>query len=358
MRIAEIAPASLTVPPQGYGGIELVVALLADGLVDEGHDVTLFASGGSRTRARLVSPLPEAPGTENMEAPIEMSHTLEAYGIAEEFDIIHDHTLLGPAMGAMLDGTPPVVHTLHGPWTPTMRRYYGMLDERVDLVAISRTQQRLNKDVRYAGMVYNGIDLDELPLREEKGDYLVFLGRSNPDKGPELAVEVAKRAGMPLEMVVKIAEPAEREHWETHVVPRMTGDETVHENASHDEKARILAGGKATLFPIRWEEPFGLVMIESMACGTPVVASPRGAALEIVEEGVSGLFAGDVDAMVEALGRIDEIDPAACRRHVEKHFSAKSMIDGYLDVFDRAPSRPDGYVPLLRTAGPIRAGRS
>ena len=350
MRIAEVAPASLTVPPQGYGGIELVVALLADGLADAGHDVTLFASGGSHTRARLISPLGEAPGIDNMEAPIEVSHALEAYALSDEFDVIHDHTLLGPAVGAMLEGHPRVVHTLHGPWTPTNRRYYGMLDDRVDLVAISRAQQAGNPDVRYAGVVHNGIDLEPYPLTKDKDDYLVFLGRSSPQKGPELAVEIAKRAGMPLKMAIKIGEPEEREHWESKVVPRMTGREEVFENASHECKVDVLAHARATLFPIQWEEPFGLVMVESMACGTPVIACPRGAAEEVVEEGVSGFFARDVDEMLAALGRVGTIDPEVCRQRVVERFSAQAMIAGYERLFERSLDGA-GTDGRTRTAG-------
>jgi glycosyltransferase involved in cell wall biosynthesis len=335
MRIAEVAPASLTVPPVGYGGIELVVALLADGLADAGHEVTLFASGGSRTKARLVSPLSEPTGIEDMEAPIEVSHALEAYSMGGEFDVVHDHTQLGPAVGGMLGGRPRVVHTLHGPWTPTNRRYYGLLHERVDLVAISRTQRDINSDIRYAGVVHNGIDLGAYPLAEEKGDYLLFLGRSSPEKGPEHAVDIAKAAGMPLKMAVKIAEPAEREHWETEVVPRMTGEEEVFRNAAHEHKVDLLQHARATLFPIQWEEPFGLVMVESMACGTPVLACPRGAAREVVEEGVNGFFAADVAAMVQALDKVGSIDPKACRRTVEERFSAEAMIRGYEAVFEQ-----------------------
>jgi glycosyltransferase involved in cell wall biosynthesis len=352
MRIAEVAPASLTVPPQGYGGIELVVALLSDGLIDAGHDVTLFASGGSQTRARLVSPLREPPGTENMEAPIEVSHALEAYARSEEFDIVHDHTLLGPAVGAMLEGRPRVVHTLHGPWTATNRRYYGMLDDHVDLVAISRTQQAGNPGIRYAGVVYNGIDLEPYPFTKDKDDYLVFLGRSSPEKGPELAVEIARQAGLPLKMAVKIAEPEERKHWEGKVVPRMTGREEVFENASHECKVDILAHARATLFPIQWEEPFGLVMVESMACGTPVLACPRGAAQEIVEDGVNGFFARDVDEMLGALNRLGTIDPEVCRRRVADRFSSEAMIAGYEQLFRQVirGAEPAGPSPSLAGA--------
>jgi glycosyltransferase involved in cell wall biosynthesis len=256
--------------------------------------------------------------------------------MSEEFDIVHDHTLLGPAVGGMLGGRPRVVHPLHGPWTPVNRRYYGLLHDRVGLVAISRTQRDLNPDVRYAGVVYNGIDLGAYPLAEENDDYLLFLGRSSPEKGPEHAVDIAKEAGMPLKMAVKIHEPAERQHWETEVVPRMTGDEEVIENVSHEGKVDLLQHARATLFPIQWEEPFGLVMVESMACGTPVLACPRGAAREVVDPGVNGLFAEDVPGMVRALDDIGFLDPKQCRRTVEERFSAQVMIRGYEALFEQA----------------------
>jgi glycosyltransferase involved in cell wall biosynthesis len=340
MRIAEIAPPWFTVPPAAYGGIELVVALLADGLTEAGHDVTLFASGGSVTRAKLVCPLGEPP------EPARLGNTWdEAYHSAAaylevlaggDFDVVHDHSgIVGPALGAMLDGRPPVVHTLHGPWTELAKRYYRLLDGRVHLVAISESQRAGFPEAAYAGVVANGIDLDAYPLQERKEDFVLFLGRSNPEKGPEVAVEVAKRAGVHLKMVVKRSERFEQDYWEQVVVPRLSGDEEILENVCHAEKVDLLGRARATLFSIQWPEPFGLVMIESMACGTPVVATSLGSAPEVVVDGVTGFLAESVEEMVEALGRTGQLSPLRCREHVVERFGAEAMVGGYEAVFER-----------------------
>jgi glycosyltransferase involved in cell wall biosynthesis len=327
----------VSVPPPTYGGIELVVALVADGLVDRGHEVTLFASGGSKTKGTLVSPLEQVPNLADMGLSVtdDTIHTLTAYLHAQEFDVIHDHSGWGPAFGALLNGHPPVVRTLHGPWSTEARRFHAALDGRVHLVAISESQKSLNRDLSYAGVVYNGVDLDGYPYREDKEDFLLFLGRCNPEKGPEVAVEVAKRAGKHLKMVVKRAEPAEIQYWEHMVEPRLTGDEDITFDVSHDEKVDLLARAQATLCTIQWAEPFGLVMIESMACGTPVIVPPMGAAPELVVDGVSGFVRTDIDDMVEAVGRLGELSPAACRARVADNFSAEIMVSGYERIFEQ-----------------------
>jgi glycosyltransferase involved in cell wall biosynthesis len=351
MRIAEIAPPWFTVPPAAYGGIELVVALLADGLTAAGHDVTLFASGGSGTKARLVSPMPEAPEPARLgNAWDETYHATAAYleVLAEGgFDVIHDHSgIVGPALGALLDGRPPVVHTLHGPWTELAKRYYRLLDRRIHLVAISESQRAGFPEACYAGVVPNGIDLDAYPVREQKEDFVLFLGRSNPEKGPEVAVEVAKRAGVHLKMIVKRNERFEQDYWEQIVVPRLTGEEELLENVSHAEKADLLGRARATLFSIQWPEPFGLVMIESMACGTPVVATSLGSAPEVVVDGVTGFLGESIDDLVAALGRTHELSPLRCREHVVERFGAEAMVGGYEAVFERVADSGRRAFPL------------
>ena len=338
MRIAEIAPPWVSVPPPSYGGIELVVSLIADGLVDRGHEVTLFASGGSRTKGTLVSPLEETPKLADMGVSVtdDTIHTMSAYLHAEEFDVVHDHTGWGPAFGALLNGKPPVVRTLHGPWTDEARRFHAALAGRVHLVAISESQASLNTDLDYAGVVYNGLDIDAYPYREDKEDFLLFLGRCNPEKGPEVAVDVAKRAGKHLKMVVKRAEPAEIQYWERMVEPRLTGDEDIVFDVSHAEKVDLLSRAQGTLCTIQWPEPFGLVMTESMACGTPVIVPPMGAAPELVVDGETGFLRADVDEMVECVARLKEISPAACRGRVADNFTAETMVAGYEMVFERA----------------------
>jgi glycosyltransferase involved in cell wall biosynthesis len=340
MRIAEIAPVWLTVPPAGYGGIELVVSLLSNGLAARGHDVTLFASGGSRSTARIVSPVEEAPGLGGPDAiHLEIVHGLEAYRRAEAFDVIHDHSLIGPALAGQLRTGPPVVHTLHGPWTDATCRKFALLQDRIHLVGISEAQRRDNPSVRYAGLVPNGLDLERYPLVEEKEDFLLFVGRTNPDKGPERAVEVAHRAKRRLVMIVKRDEPHEREHWDRTVEPRLRGNEVILEHVPHEVKTDLMGRARALLFPIQWEEPFGLVMTEAMACGTPVIASPAGAAVEVVDDGVTGFLCDGIGDMVRAVDEVEALAPRACREHVQRRFGVQQMLEGYERIFERVTTQ-------------------
>ncbi|HEU5004012.1 MAG TPA: glycosyltransferase family 4 protein [Actinomycetota bacterium] len=336
MRIAEIAPIALTVPPKDYGGIEWVVAHLAGGLSARGHDVTLFAAPGSASPARVVSTLDRPVGTGNVEAADELVHALAAYRHAADFDVIHDHTVLGVALGALQPSPVPVFHTLHGPWTPQVRRYYGALNGDVELVAISEAQRAENPGAHYAGVVYNGVRVASFPFREDDDGYLLFVGRVNREKGPDVAVEIARRAGLPLKMVVKRTEPGEQQYWEQQVAPRLTGSEEVLDGVGEAEKLRLYAGALATLFPIQWPEPFGLVMVESMACGTPVVARPCGAAREVVADGQTGFLRSEMDDLVAAVGQVRSLDPGACRARVEERFSSEAMVTGYEALFEAA----------------------
>lgn len=339
-----VAPPYLTVPPRGYGGIENVVSLLADGLSRRGHDVTLFASGGSVTRAALRSPVPSAPGPSALGDRLHaLAHVLDVYldGRHGDFDIVHDHTSEGAALAAVA-GRQRVVHTLHGPWTASARACYGRLASRVHLVAISEAQRAINPDLEYAGVVPNGIDLDAHPFQADKEDFLVFVGRSNPEKGPELAVDVARRAGLPLVMVVKRAEPHEQRHWRAVVEPRLTGGETVLEDVPHAELISLVSRARAMVFPIQWDEPFGLVMTESMACGTPVITRPLGAARELVRHGETGFLCDTVDEMAAAVGAVSQLSAESCRAHVARHFSADAMVDRYSAIYERIGCRPFG----------------
>ena len=336
LRIAQIAPCWLTVPPEGYGGIEAMVARLADGLVDRGHEVTLFASGGSRTKADLVSLYDEAPGmAEAVDKPyLEFPHVLNAYEQAGRFDVLHDHTFpVGPSIGAQVERA-AVVHTIHGPPAhPTARPIYGHLGDRVHLVAISDFQREATPEVNYAATVYNGIDIDRHPYRADKEDFLLFIGRMNPEKGAHVAAEVANRIGRRLVMAGKMAEPAEKAYFDSDVRPHLTDDVEYIGEVDEATKLDLYARAAATLMPIQWPEPFGLVMVESLACGTPVVALRNGSVPEIVDDGVTGFVADDVDSFVEAVGRIDTIDPAACRKAAEARFSTEAMVAGYEQVY-------------------------
>jgi glycosyltransferase involved in cell wall biosynthesis len=342
MRVAVVAPVWFPVPPSGYGGIEIVVSLLADAFVDAGHDVTLFASGGSRTKAALISPMSEAPDPRDLgNAWYDGYHALASYLQVDGFDIVSDHAgIVGPICGALLHGKPPVLHTLHGPWTEHNRPLYSLLAHHVSLVAISDAQRAANLDVPYLGTVHNGIDVSAYAYRAEKEPALVYIGRANPDKGPKEAITIARRAGLPLRMILKRGEPAEREYFEHEIEPLLASDVELYENVTHNEKIDLLGRSCAMVFPIRWPEPFGLVMVEAMACGTPVVTTNWGAAPELVDDGVTGFRRDGEDDLVEMVGRVGDLDPAACRKRVEDRFSGDAMVRGYEALFrELVPSR-------------------
>ncbi|HEX9824298.1 MAG TPA: glycosyltransferase family 4 protein [Actinomycetota bacterium] len=342
MRIAQVAPPWVAVPPKGYGGIEWVVALLADGLVERGHDVTLFATGDSETKARLEYVFETAPGPTAINSIWhDTVHSLFVHRNLSRFDVVHQHTVWSGLVAASLVDL-PVVHTLHGSFTPRMRRLYAELADRLWFVAISEAQRAHMPELRYGGVVYNGIDTAMYPLREEKDDFLLFLGRSNPDKGAHLAAEAAAAAGMRLVMAVKIAEESEQEYWTREVEPRLPEGTEILGEITLEEKADLLGRARAVLFPIDWAEPFGLVMTEAMACGTPVIATPRGSVPEVIDDGRTGFIVpveSYADEAAAAIKRLGEIDPRACRARVEERFSKEAMVAGYEKVFERALGR-------------------
>jgi glycosyltransferase involved in cell wall biosynthesis len=331
VRIAILSPVWFPVPPSGYGGIEWVVSLLADGLAEAGHDVTLFASGDSSTKAKLVSVFPDAPSAEIGKTGVELRHALSCFERAAEFDIVNDHS--GP-MAAAVGGAveTPVVHTVHGPLVGADGDLYASLAEvapDVGLISLSLNQRRPQPGLHWVANCHNALDLDAYPVHTERGEYLLFLGRMSADKGCHRAVEVALEAGIPLKIAGKMREPAEQAYFDEYVAPHLGDGVEYLGETSHGKKVALLQNARATLFPIEWEEPFGLVMIESMACGTPVIATRWGAVPEVIEEGRSGIVVDDYREMAGALALADELDPAECRRSVEEHFSAERMVADY-----------------------------
>jgi len=335
MRIALLSPVWFPVPPTGYGGIEWVVSILADSLADAGHDVTLFASGDSRTKAKLVSVYPVAPSERIGTSLTELHHALACYERADQFDVVNDHSgLPAAALGGAVETA--VVHTVHGPLDGEAGPVYEQVARvapHVGLISLSLNQRKPLPGLPWVANCPNAIDLDAYPLEPERGDYLLFLGRLSFDKGAHRAIEVAKAAGLPLKLAGKMREPLEKEYFETHVRPNLGWGIEYLGEISHEEKVSLLQHARATLFPISWEEPFGLVMIESMACGTPVIATRWGAVAEVIEHGRDGLIVDDHLEMVDAIAEADRLDPLECRRAAEERFSSERMVRDYEEAY-------------------------
>ena len=364
LRVAILAPPWFPVPPTGYGGTETVVSLLTDGLVEAGHDVTLFASGDSQTTAKLASVFPKAPSERIGQTLVELQHILSCYERADEFDLISDHA--GPP-GAALAGAvrTPAVHTVHLAVDGEIGSTYEQIARVVPglgLISLSRSQRRARPDLPWIGNCPNAIDLDAHSLCTERGDYLAFVGRMNPDKGPDRAIKVARAVRLPLKIAAKMRQPDEVEYFETHVRPKLgEGVEYLGELEQRD-KVELLQHARATLFPIEWEEPFGLVMIESMACGTPVIATRRGSVPEVIEHGRSGIIVNDTREMAHALSAAARLDPLECRRSVEERFSPERMVQNYLDVYKLVlatqPAKPIGARTSTRPGWAQRTGNT
>ena len=343
MRIAVIAPPWYAVPPSGYGGIEWVVALLADGLTDRGHEVTLFAPPGSETEAELIPPLGEVPPAELIGDPwYEAAHAVSAYDRGDKFDLLHDHTgPVGASIGAMSDA--PTVHTLHGPFTPQTTMLYRGIARRHWFVAISESQRSMApENLRWGGVVYNGIPMDRYPFREDKDDYLFFLGRADDEKAPHLAIEAARLAGRRLVMCATTKNQREQAYWAEMVEPLLGDDVEVHGECDQEQKTALLARATALLFPIQWAEPFGLVMTEAMACGTPVIAWRNGSVPEVVADGQTGFIVESVEEMAAAVDRLGALDRRTMRARVEQRFSAEAMVTGYERVYQQVLAGDDG----------------
>ncbi len=348
LRIAQVAPLYESVPPKAYGGTERVIAGLCDELVELGHDVTLFATATSTTRARLVPMAPEALRLTMTRAELEriaphlhLRMLSEVFSRADEFDVIHAHTDLWTLPFCGL-ATAPTVITMHGRLDLPELRATLPSYPNVGLVSISDDQRRAlaELDLPWLGTAYNGLQLDPyLDRPNGRGQYLAFLGRITPEKRPDWAVEIARRVGLPLRVAAKI-DPLDVDYWTEEIAP-LFGAHDVEFLGEIDEAAKpaFLGDAAALLFPIDWPEPFGLVMIEAMAAGTPVVALRRGSVPEVVSHGRSGFVCDDLDGMVDALGHLDEIDEADCRA-VARRFTAAAMAARYVDIYTSVLERP------------------
>ncbi|MGI8549481.1 MAG: glycosyltransferase family 4 protein [Dehalococcoidia bacterium] len=356
MKIALIAPPWFPIPPIGYGGIEIVVADLAKGYQESGNEVVLLAPGDSKISVPLLPIVPEHVG---LQMTAEVQNAIKAECAERQFrlaleagvELVHDHS----DFDHPLDYPLPVVRTLHGPNAERLVRLYGDQTKRGDrFVGISYRQRDLYLEaakallgsadaINFAGVVHNPMDVQAVPFRSQKEPFALFVGRCDWEKNPGGAIRVARAAGMRLKMALRVNN-YERPYYEQAVEPILGDDVEMLPEITPAEKFELLASAQVVLFTSQWEEPFGLVMTEGGACGTPVVAFGRGAAPEVIVDGVTGFLVNDEEQMAAAIRRAGEIDPYACRRHIEQNFSPKVAAAKYVDVFrqvltDRANAR-------------------
>jgi len=375
MRVAVLAPPYLPVPPPLYGGTEKIVSLLTEGLVAKGHDVTLFASGDSKTTAKLSSIFPVALGNSGLlKTDIEkpLAHYKACYDRAAEFDIIHSHGQYLSLAGSVGIQT-PVVFTWHGSFykgeTPEEKRAMLQKYPLFNYISISFNQRGGMDDLHYVATVYNALNISEYRfVPQVKKEYLLWIGRMSPKKGAYEAILAAKKAGIRLEMAAAI-DPIDRNYFEEKIKPLIDGKSVIyHGEIGHEALVELYGGAMATLYPISWHEPFGLVMTESMACGTPVIAYNIGSVPEIIRDGMTGFIIEEkvnesyesyksnksnttnliikktgIEGLIEAIKCIGEIDRSACRKHVEDYFSKDRMIVEYISVYKILASKGQAF---------------
>jgi glycosyltransferase involved in cell wall biosynthesis len=335
VKIAQVAPLFESVPPRGYGGTERVVSYLTEELVRRGHEVTLFASGDSRTSARLIAACPHSLRLDPS-CKISLPHHLmlleKVSQCAQEFDLIHYHIdcIHFPVIRRV---TQRQLTTLHGRLdVPDLEPFYCEYSE-MPLVSVSDSQRQPLEGANWLATVYHGLPRDLYSFQEKPGSYFAFLGRMSPEKGCDQAIDISRATGIPLKIAAKVG-LADRPYFDAVLRPRLRepGIDYIGE-IGEEEKGAFLGGARALLFPISWPEPFGLVMIESLACGTPVLAFRSGSVPEILEEGVTGFIGGSVGDLVRSADRIESLDRRECRRAFERRFSDFRMVEDYLQVY-------------------------
>jgi len=342
MKIAMLSPLSWRTPPRHYGPWENVVSLLTEQLITMGIEVTLFASGDSLTSGKLAwvceRPYSEDPGIDPK--VWECLHIAELFRRADEFDLIHNHYDFLPLSYSGFTDT-PVITTIHGFSSPSILPVYKKYNDSTHYVAISEADKSAELD--YITTIHHGIDLDQFPFRDEKGGYLLFFGRIHSDKGVHQAIEVARKTAMRL-VIAGIVQ--DEDYFREQVEPHIDGSMVEYIGSAGPEKRQeILGGAMALLHLIHFDEPFGLSVVESMACGTPVIAFGRGSMPEIIRDGSTGFIVDSVDAAVQAVSRIDTIHRRDCRHEAEQRFSCQRMAQQYLDVYQQILAARENYRP-------------
>jgi glycosyltransferase involved in cell wall biosynthesis len=335
VRIAIIAPPWVPVPPPAYGGTEAVLDNLARGLYNAGHDVLLFATGDSTCRAPTMYVLERAAGTVATGSATELRHVINAYHTVLDWgaEVVHDHTLVGPVYAERFGV--PVVTTNHGPFEGELGDLYRTIGPSVALVAISQHHAATAAGIPIAAVIHHGLDVGAFPHGTGDGSYALFLGRMSPDKGVHVAARAARAAGVPLRIAAKMREPAEHTYFEEQVAPLLGGLVDYIGEVGGAEKLELLAGASCLLNPIAWPEPFGVVMIEALACGTPVVATPHGSVPELIADGVTGYVRLDETGLADALQRVDRLDRERCRKEAAERFSTDRMVIDHLRLYEK-----------------------
>ncbi len=338
MRIAQIAPINESVPPPKYGGTERIVSVLTEELVKRGHEVTLFASGDSKTSAKLVSTYPRALRLDFPEPTIKKSiwalrHVGVAYSMQEEFDIIHDHTAWLGITAANISAT-PVVMTLHGAFTKESENLFSLL-RNPNLVSISYAQRTFAPHLNYIENVYNGLAMDAYPFSAKDEGYLLYVGRFCEEKSPHFAIEVAEKLGLPLIMAAKVEGKGGQEYFDTYIKPHLSKTIRWIGEVNEEERNKLYSKALCSLHPVSWPEPFGLTLIEAMSCGCPVVAFNKGAIPEVIKNGKTGFVVENTAEMGSAVRNIQKIKREACKTYARTTFSVEKMATNYEAVYER-----------------------
>ena len=329
-----ISPPWVAVPPTAYGGTETVLDVLARGLHSAGHDLMLFTTADSTCPVPKAAVLPRAIGVGVGGSATEMRHVIHAYQAAVDTraDIVHDHTLIGPVYADRFAGL-QVVTTNHGPFQSELGDYYRAIGDRTPVIAISHHQASTANGIPVAAVIHHGVDLERYSFGQGDGGYAVFLGRMCREKGVDAAIRVARRAGVPLRIAAKMSEAAEQLYFDQHVRPLLGDDIEYIGEVGGSDKTALLGGATCLLNPIAWPEPFGMVMVEALACGTPVVATPMGSVPEIVEHGRTGFVCSNEAALAAAVRSAAGLDRHACRAAAETRFSAERMVADHVALY-------------------------
>ena len=350
-RIAMLAPPWISTPSSGYGGVESVVSTLTEALVERGHDVTLFAAPGSVSQASVVTLLEKVHPDEIERAIYEVDHVAQAFDridlSADRFDVIHDHCgFTGLAFANRIDT--PLVHTLHGPFTPDTAAFYAHHGHKGTLVGISHAQLKsLPRGLEAVGPIPNPIDMAAWPLQERKGDYLLWIGRISPEKGPHRAIAAARAVDVPL-VLAGVIQPGHQEFFDREIAPHIDGERVRFiGEVGGAAKRQLFAHARGLLMPIRWDEPFGMVIVEALACGTPVIAFPEGATRELIVEGKTGFLVKDGRGMADAIGQLPRITAKDCRTWVSQHCDGGVVAAAYERTYRRVVIRS----PVAELAG-------